>query len=42
VASIDSKDFVSRVDNPYFPLTPGTTYRHEGVKEGKRAVTCSP
>jgi len=37
-ASIIPSDFVRRVDNPYFPLHPGTTYRHRGVKEGKRAV----
>ena len=37
-ASIDPADFVRRVDNPYFPLKPGTTYRHRGVKEGQRAV----
>ena len=36
--AIDPADFVRRVDNPYFPLEPGTTYRHEGRKEGKRAV----
>jgi hypothetical protein len=35
---IDPSDFALPVDNPYFPLKPGTTYRHEGVKEGKRAV----
>jgi hypothetical protein len=30
--------FVSRVDNPWFPLTPGTVYRYRGVKDGKPAV----
>ena len=35
---IDPSDFVLPVDNPYFPLEPGTTYRYEGVKEGRRAV----
>jgi hypothetical protein len=37
-AKIDRGDFALPVDNPYFPLRPGTTYRHEGVKEGRRAV----
>jgi hypothetical protein len=37
-AEVDPSDFTLPVDNPYFPLKPGTTYRHEGVKEGKRAV----
>jgi hypothetical protein len=38
VDTLDPSNFSLPVDNPYFPLTPGTTYRHEGVKEGKRAV----
>jgi hypothetical protein len=29
--------FVSRVDNPWFPLTPGTTLLYRGVKDGKRS-----
>ena len=34
-------DFVARVDNPWFPLTPGTTLVYNGVKDGKplRVVT---
>ena len=35
---IDPSNFVLPVDNPFFPLEPGTTYRYEGIKEGKRAV----
>jgi len=27
----------ARVDNPWFPLTAGTTYVYKGVKDGKRA-----
>jgi hypothetical protein len=27
---IDPSNFVARVDNPYFPLTPGTTFIYEG------------
>jgi hypothetical protein len=26
------------IDNPYFPLRPGTTYVYEGSRDGKRAV----
>ena len=32
---IDPAQFVSVVDNPYFPLTPGTTYVYTGVKDGQ-------
>jgi hypothetical protein len=28
--AIDPSNFVARVDNPYFPLTPGTTFVYEG------------
>jgi hypothetical protein len=28
-------DFVARVDNPWFPLTPGTVYVYRGIKDGK-------
>jgi hypothetical protein len=34
----DPKSFVARVDNPYFPLTPGTTYTYRGSKDGHAAV----
>jgi hypothetical protein len=30
-------DFVRRVDNPWFPLIPGTTFVYRGVKDGKIA-----
>ncbi|OGS42155.1 MAG: hypothetical protein A3K67_01190 [Euryarchaeota archaeon RBG_16_62_10] len=30
---IDPADFVLQVDNPYFPLVPGTTFVYEGVSE---------
>jgi hypothetical protein len=36
--TVDPDNFVARVDNPYFPLKPGTTYRFEGTKEGHPAV----
>jgi hypothetical protein len=29
--------FVNRVDNPWFPLKPGTTLVYRGVKDGKRS-----
>jgi hypothetical protein len=29
--------FSSRVDNPWFPLVPGTTYTYRGVKDGQAA-----
>lgn len=34
-ASIDPSRFGPRVDNPWFPLKPGTTFVYEGVKDGK-------
>lgn len=36
-AGIDPANFTARVDNPYFPLRPGTTLRYRGVRDGKRA-----
>src|SRR5881396_3402291 len=32
---IDPKNFTANVDNPYFPLKPGTTYRFRGFERGK-------
>jgi hypothetical protein len=32
---IDAVDFVEVVDNPYFPLTPGTKWVYEGEDEGE-------
>jgi hypothetical protein len=38
--SIDPANFGGRIDNPYFPLRPGTTLRYEGVAEdGKTPQT---
>ncbi len=38
--SIDQANFVTQIDNPYFPLVPGTTFRYEGVAEdGKTKQT---
>ncbi|MEW5987343.1 MAG: hypothetical protein AB1791_11970 [Chloroflexota bacterium] len=36
---IDPADFVARVDNPYFPLTPGTKWVYEGqVEDGVERI----
>lgn len=32
---IDPSNFSTTVDNPWFPLKPGTTYIYKGVKEGQ-------
>ena len=32
---IDPANFVSDVNNTYFPLAPGLTYAYEGIKEGQ-------
>ena len=34
-ASLAGPGFTARVDNPWFPLTPGTTYVYEGSKDGQ-------
>ena len=31
---VDPARFVSEVDNPFFPLVPGTTFVYEGTKDG--------
>jgi hypothetical protein len=36
--TIDPSDFVTTIDNPYFPLTPGTTLTYEGEADGEREV----
>ena len=36
--TIDPKDFVSTIDNPYFPLEPGTTLVYEGRSDDERQV----
>jgi hypothetical protein len=35
-AAPDPSTFVKRIDNPWFPMTPGTTLRYRGEKEGQR------
>jgi hypothetical protein len=37
-ARIQPADFSGRVDNPWFPLRPGSTYRYRGTKDGRAAV----
>src|SRR5213594_3497350 len=36
--TIDPANFVTTIDNQYWPLTPGTTYHYEGVR-GKTLQT---
>lgn len=36
--TIDAKNFVAGVDNPYFPLVPGTVLVYEGQSDGEREV----
>jgi hypothetical protein len=36
--TIDSKGFSSAVDDPWFPLVPGTTFTYKGTKDDKKAV----
>jgi hypothetical protein len=31
-------DFEDTIDNPFFPLRPGTTFRYEGMKDGEPAA----
>ncbi len=33
---IDAADFVSTIDNPYMPFSPGTRYVYRGVSDGER------
>jgi hypothetical protein len=37
-ATLSPSDFVARVDNPWFPLKPGSRYRYKGNKEGTRMI----
>ena len=34
---IDPAAFARRVDNPWFPLVPGSVWRYRGTKDGRRA-----
>ncbi|HSS37070.1 MAG TPA: hypothetical protein VLR93_12420, partial [Patescibacteria group bacterium] len=36
--AIDPANFTTTIDNPWFPLVPGTTYTYHGTKDGKAAV----
>jgi hypothetical protein len=35
---IRKANFVSRIDNPYFPLKPGTAFRYRGLKEARAQI----
>jgi hypothetical protein len=37
ISAPPASSFSARVDNPWFPLLPGTRYVYSGVKDGKRA-----
>src|SRR2546422_7564328 len=37
VPGLNPSNFSARVDNPWFPLKPGTVYVYRGVKDGKPA-----
>ena len=37
-ATLNPSDFVARVDNPWFPLQPGSEYRYTGLKDGMKTV----
>ena len=34
--TLTANDFVSRVDNPWFPLEPGSRYHYEGAEDGTK------
>lgn len=36
--TLSPSDFVARVDNPWFPLLPGSEYRYRGSKDGMKTV----
>src|SRR6266566_1595080 len=36
--AIDPANFTATVDNAWFPLLPGTTFRYRGTKDGEPAV----
>jgi len=33
---INPADFTTQIDNPFFPLQPGTTFIYKGLKEGSK------
>ena len=37
-ATLSPSDFVARVDNPWYPLKPGSRYRYKGAKESQHMV----
>jgi hypothetical protein len=36
--TLHPSDFVARVDNPWFPLIPGSTWRYRGFKDGTHTI----
>jgi hypothetical protein len=37
-SAIRPENFVARVDNPWFPLLPGTRLTYKGIKDGKQTI----
>jgi hypothetical protein len=37
-ATLTPSDFATKVENPWFPLVPGSVYRYRGVKEGVKMI----
>jgi hypothetical protein len=37
-ATLSPSDFVAHVDNPWFPLNPGSEYRYTGLKDQTKTV----
>ena len=40
-STLSPSDFVAHVDNPYFPLKPGSQYRYRAARTGSRSSTSS-
>jgi hypothetical protein len=36
--AVDPANFATKIDNPWYPLTPGTSLTYQGTKDGRRAT----